>query len=91
VPWQLQGPTVPWGAPGPALPLGERRGCPTVLCAMQLHLQHCIQGWLPQRKKNTKLLESIQRRAMKMVKGVEGKMCEDQLRSVGLLSPAQRS
>lgn len=31
-------------------------------------------------------LESLQRRAMKMRKGLEGKVCEQQLRSRGLLS-----
>ena len=37
-----------------------------------------------------KLLESVQRRATKMVKGLEGKVYEEQLRSLGLLLPEQR-
>jgi len=31
-----------------------------------------------------KLLESVQRKAIKMVKGLEGKKCEEWLRALGL-------
>jgi len=67
---------APCGAPGPALPLGEGRGCPPPLCAVRPHLVHCVQVWVPARK-DVKLLQSIQRRAMKMVKGLEKKTCEE--------------
>lgn len=45
---------------------------------------------MPPYKKGIKLLESAQRRAMKMEKGLEGKVSEEQLRSLSLLSPGQR-
>ena len=52
----------------------------------QPHLQCWGQLWVPQYKKDIKLLESVQRRAAKMLKGLEGKLNEQQLRSLGLCS-----
>lgn len=47
-------------------------------------------GWAPQYKEDIKLLESVQRRAMKMVNALEGKIYEDWLKSLGVLSAERR-
>ena len=54
------------------------------------HLEYCIQFWGPQHKEGMELLEWVQRRSMKMIRGMEHLPYEDKLREFGLFSMEKR-
>ena len=63
---------------------------PLYLALGRPHLEYCIQAWGPPYRKDMEFLEQIQRKNIRMIRGLEYLSYKERLRELGLFSLEER-
>jgi len=63
---------------------------PLYAALVKLHLEQCVHFWVPQYKRPMAILERVQQKATKMMKGLENLSYEERLRELGLFSKEKK-
>ena len=63
---------------------------PLFVMYVRHHLEYCVQAWAPWTAADEALIESVQKRAVRMTSGLSGATYEEKLREVGMMSLAER-
>ena len=84
---QSRRPPTSWVASKAAWPAGWGPLCSAL---MSTYLESSVQLWSPQHRKDMDLLERVQRRPQKMIRGLKQRSYEKKLRELGLFSLRKR-